>query len=121
MTRTDWYAYGFDNYGNARLEKDPLRSNCAFEERENPIKFIQGSQTSYMPDNEIMFRHGISSKSFLGISCETSALRQELLDKYRAAGVSEINGIPIDKFVQVAQKIGKDSARGLSGLSHYRP
>jgi hypothetical protein len=99
MARTDWYAYDYDNFGNAK--KNQLAN------RQSPLDFVRNMAANYKTGNEIMFRHGISNDKFLGISCENTRLRQQLIDKYRAAGVTEINGTPIDKFIYVSKKVGK--------------
>jgi SPP1 gp7 family putative phage head morphogenesis protein len=99
MNRTDWYAYEMDNYGESH--KNHL------ETRKTPVDFISSNANSYMSGNEIMFRHGIRPEKIIGISCEYDTLRNNLLDKYRMAGIVEVNGVPIDKFVWVSTEVGK--------------
>ena len=60
---------------------------------------------SYKSDNEIMFRQGIPVSSFTGIVCEDTAHRAELIQKFQAQGIQEINGIPLAKFVKVGKTI----------------
>lgn len=121
MTRTDWYAYTNDNFGNAKMSTDGIPSSRTFDQRETPIDFIKKMTSRYRCTNEIMFRHGISSDKFVGISCETDTMRNELLDKFKASGVAEIHGVPIEDFVQTTQKIKQDCRRGLDGLDYYTP
>ena len=52
-----------------------------------------------------MFRHMIPSTSFTGVMCETKAERDALLQAFRAEGITEVNGIPIDKFVRVGTTV----------------
>lgn len=99
MERTDWYAHCGDEYG---ISDGPI-----MESRLPATDFIKQMNSSYSSGNEIMFRHGISKDSFIGISCENSALRADLLKKMKAEGITEINGTPIEKFVRVSQKIAK--------------
>lgn len=108
MARTDWYAFDFDHFGKARPE------DYAFQSRMSGVDFVKSLNNKFQSSNEIMFRHGISTDKFVGISCENDRYRQELLTKFKAAGITEFNGIPIDKFVTVTTKIQEDSARGLA-------
>lgn len=112
MNRTDWYAYNSDSYGNCR-NKDK------FHDRPSPTDFIKKNARDYEYDNEIMFRNGIRSDSFIGISCETDYKRNALLDSFRKAGINEINGVKIEDFIQTTCEIGADSKRGVMGLSYY--
>ena len=66
-----------------------------------------------------MFRHGISTDKFLGISCESESERTLLIQKFRDAGITEYNGIDIDDFIQVTKSVQEDCARGIQGLSYY--
>lgn len=97
MARTDWYAYECDSFGTTRPS--------TMERRPTPVNFIKDMAANYCGSNEIMFRHGIPKEHFIGISCQTERHRAELLDELRQAGITEINGIPIEKFVEVGQEI----------------
>ena len=99
MARTDWYAYEYDRFGTSY--KRELRN------RSTPVKFIREMKEDYSINNEIMFRRGISSDKFIGISCDVGMLRQRLISKYKAAGVTNINGKPIEEFIKVSQTIGE--------------
>ena len=92
MNRTDWYAYTFDNFGSAEV--------LELQTRPTPVQFIKDMQTSYRFGNEIMFRRGIAKETFTGISCQTSALRAELLQLFKDEHITAVNGIPIDQFVK---------------------
>lgn len=121
MTRTDWYAYSSDNYGNARMSTSGTCASLPFDKRETPVDFIKSMNHSYRSSNEIMFRHGISSDSFVGISCEDDSMRRTLIDKFHASGVTEIHGVPVEDFIQTSQQLKQDSKRGLEGLDYYDP
>lgn len=110
LNRTDWYAYDYDNYGNAR---DDL------PDRLHPVDFIKKMKSKYKGGNEIMFRHGISTENFVGISCQDDNARAMLLESFKDAGITEYNGIPIEDFVHVSREIGQDSLLGVEGLEHY--
>jgi hypothetical protein len=97
MERTDWYAYEGDSFGSS----DP----SALAGRLSPVEFIQRMATSYRYGNEIMFRHGIAKETFIGISCQSNALRAELLEKFKQAHITAVNGIPIEDFVKVGSTI----------------
>lgn len=97
MERTDWYAYEGDSLGSS----DP--SDLAA--RLSPVEFIKRMATSYRYGNEIMFRHGIAKETFIGISCQSNALRAELLEKFKQAHITAVNGIPIEDFVKVGSTI----------------
>lgn len=99
MERTDWYAHCGDEYG---ISDGPI-----FDSRLSATDFIKTMDSRYVSGNEIMFRHGISKDSFIGISCENSTLRADLLTKLKAEGITEINGTPIEDFVRVSTKINK--------------
>ena len=99
MQRTDWYAYTSDSFGTVE--------EAMMAKRTAPIDFIKQMKSNYESGNEIMFRKGISKDSFIGISCETDRLRATLLKEFKAAGITEVNGTPIEKFVKVSTKIAK--------------
>lgn len=112
MSRTDWYAYQDDSFGT-------VKDSRTFYGRPSPTDFIRQNARRYERDNEIMFRNGIRSDSFIGISCQTDSDRNVLLQAYKNAGVTQINGVDIEDFIQTTQEIGQDSKRGIMGLSYY--
>ena len=97
MERTDWYAFEGDSYGSS----DP----SALSGRPSPVEFIKRMATSYRYGNEIMFRNGIAKETFIGISCQSNSLRAELLEKFKKANITAVNGIPIEDFVKVGSTI----------------
>lgn len=97
MQRTDWYAHTGDSFGSTEAS--------AMTARLSPVEFIQQMSTSYRSGNEIMFRQGIAKESFTGISCQSSSLRAELLEKFKQAHITAVNGIPIEDFVKVGSAI----------------
>lgn len=119
LNRTDWWAYANDNYGNAKLDTAGTCASVGFADRQTPIEFIKAMKKDYRCGNEIMFPKGISSEKFIGVSVQDDNLRNKLLQKFKDRGVKEINGVPVEDFVQVSRRIGEDSARGVQGLSFY--
>lgn len=97
LERTDWYAYESDSFGTSEAS--------ALAGRTSPLEFIKRMATNYRSGNEIMFRQGIARESFIEISCQSKSLRAELLDKFRRANITEVNGIPIEDFVKVGSTI----------------
>ncbi len=95
MERTDWYAYDHDNYGST----NDLAS------RSTPLDFINSMATKYRSGNEIMFRRGIPKEQFTGIVCPSDVKRAKLLDKLKKAGITKVNGVPIQDFVRVGEEI----------------
>lgn len=116
MNRTDWYAHRGDSYGVAKLDDPRWKKRLGTTEF---IKSETGSTYDFTCSNEILFRHGIGTDQFVGISCQDECRRQILLEKFKDAGVTEFNGVPIDEFVTVTKKVGEDSMRGVQGLSYY--
>lgn len=61
--------------------------------------------TKYRSGNEIMFRRGIPKEQFTGIVCPSDVKRAKLLDKLKKAGITKVNGVPIQDFVRVGEEI----------------
>ena len=97
LGRTDWYAYTGDEFGTTRPNM--------MQGRLPATEFAKAMNKSYQSGNEVMFRHMIPSTSFTGVMCETKAERDALLQAFRAEGITEVNGIPIDKFVRVGTTV----------------
>ena len=72
-------------------------------QRLTPVDFVKQMKQSYRSDNEIMFRQGIPVSSFTGIVCEDTAKRAELIQKFQAEGITEINGKPLGQFIKVGK------------------
>jgi hypothetical protein len=95
LGRTDWYAYDHDNYGTS----DPAE----LAGRMAATDFAAAMKNRYRSGNEVMFRQGIPTSSFTGILCQDTADRSELIKKFKAEGITEINGIPLAQFVKVGK------------------
>lgn len=97
LGRTDWYAYPGDEFGTT----DPSKMGG----RMAGTDFAAAMKQSYRSGNEIMFRQGIPTSSFIGIRCETQAARTELIRRFKLAHMTEINGVPLDQFIKVGTLI----------------
>ena len=97
MARTDWYAYSYDNFGNV---SDIPRNGSALD-------FVKGMNKSWESDNEIMFRNGIRLQDWAGIDTDSQWKKDSLIAALQSEGITEINGIPLDKFIRVNNKVGK--------------
>lgn len=93
LGRTDWYAYDFDNYGRTDASNMTARLPA--------VDFAKKMTQSYKSSNEIMFRQGIPTSSFTEIVCESTGDRADLIAKFKAEGITEINGVPLSKFIKV--------------------
>ena len=92
LGRTDWYAYTGDNFGTTQPS--------TFHSRQG--EFVRGQKEGYYQSgNEIMFRQGIPATSIQKIRCPGERERGRLLQAFHNAGITEVNGVPIEDFVEV--------------------
>ena len=97
LERTDWYADQNDRYGTAK--------GAEFENRLPALQHVEHLDSYYKEDNEIMFRQAVPVSSWTGIACQTMQNKSSLEDAFVNAGIKSINGIPVDKFIQVRGKV----------------
>ena len=97
LERTDWYAYQNDRYGTAK--------GAEFENRLPALQHVEHLDSYYKEDNEIMFRQAVPVSSWTGIACQTMQNKSSLEDAFVNEGIKSINGIPVDKFIQVRGKV----------------
>ena len=62
---------------------------------------MKGQNRSFKSGNEIMFRQGIPTESIQKIRCSGDYERDKLLKAFRDAGITSVNGISIEDFVEV--------------------
>lgn len=86
VQRTDWYAFDGDEFGHYATKTSVKR---------------QKSFNNHDTSNEINFEDGISQNDIAGVTVETQSEKKQLLEWLAADGIHEVNGIPLDKFVQV--------------------
>jgi hypothetical protein len=98
MERTDWYAYNSDSFGSTRPDD-------IYGRRLGVKDFIVGQNRNYDLSNELMFRRGISSRSFKGITCDTQTEKDELIRRLKAEGIDQYNGVDMEKFIEVRENV----------------
>ena len=97
LERMDWYAYDGDNFGSTLPH--------TWDSRLGAEDFIYKMNSSYSSSNEIMFRSALAAEDAVGIVCETDQLRRNLIDNFKANGVTKINGKSISSFVTVSSQM----------------
>lgn len=93
LDRTDWYAYKYDSYGTT----EPGR----FDARPSPEVFLAEQRQFSTSKNEIMMRRGIPPEMISGVVVRHETDKSNLITKLQAAGLQEINGVPLDQFISV--------------------
>ena len=97
MARTDWYSYQFDNFGDVR----------DIGSRESSLDFVKEMDKNYNRSNEIMFRNGIRLEDWAGIDTNSQFNKDDLIAALNKEGITEVNGIPLDKFIRINTAVGK--------------
>lgn len=97
LDRKDWFAYPGDKFGEA--------TGPTFERRDSAEGHIQSLMRDYRPNNEIMFQKAIPWSAVTRMTVDNDYKRQEMLDEFKKAGMTEINGQRIEDFVQVERTI----------------
>ena len=111
MDRNDWYAYAEDQYGTT----DPL----TFSTRLTPDGLLErlGEQGwAWMGNNEQMFRTGIPVEAGAGVSVGSPEHRKQLITSLHEASITEVNGTPVEDFVQIAGRLSQ-----IIDVAHDRP
>jgi hypothetical protein len=111
MDRTDWYAYDSDKYGTTEPS--------TFDTRLAPNDLLErlGERGwGLMTHNEQMFRTGISVEAIAGVSVGSLEHRKLLITSLHESGVAEVNGMPVEDFVQVAGRLSQ-----IIDIAHGRP
>jgi hypothetical protein len=111
MDRTDWYAYAGDQYGTT----DP----STFDTRLTPDGLLErlGEQGwGWMTSNEQMFRTGIPVEAIAGVSVGSPEHREQLITSLHESGITEVNGVPVEDFVQIAGRLSQ-----IIDVAHGRP
>lgn len=93
LSRTDWYAYTNDEYGSTRAG--------TFEARRDVSKHFDALNRSYHCSNEVMFRKSLSLRELKEIRCDSGWEKTELIDELHQKGITEINGVKLEKFIKV--------------------
>lgn len=94
LNRLDWYGYNGDNFGRT--------TGYAWDTRPSATQWIgQVTGSSSMQSNEVMLRNAVDLKHIMFVRCSSDSGRQAAIAKARAAGATEINGVPVDDFFVV--------------------
>lgn len=97
--RTDWFAFHHDEFGTTRDDK--------MEKRDSAVAFFAEENKKFHSGNEVMFRHGIDLKHWLGIDCGTQTSKDRLIAAFKAEGITQINGVNVERFIRVNDIVGK--------------
>lgn len=81
MRNTDIYANPGDNFGKHTSNRDTYGA--------------VGDSSTY----EVMFKDGVPVSDFWYIGIGSAEIREELIKKLKARGITQINGIPIEQFI----------------------
>ncbi|MGE5528074.1 MAG: hypothetical protein ACM3X6_02900 [Patescibacteria group bacterium] len=98
LERTDWYFYHGDSFGTTKPEM--------MARRLSPKESVAYLNASYKRDNEVMLRRGIGLQYLTAIHTNADYKRTSLIGKLKQAGITEINGVPVEQFVVVRTKLG---------------
>ena len=90
LGRSDWYMFNFDNYGRAGSAQFGQRKLVS-EMRETVKQLETG--------NEAIFQHGIPVEAMRGIVIRSSDRRHSVIQRLKAAGVTEVRGKPVEEFI----------------------
>ena len=112
LDRTDWYAYSSDKYGT--IEPDE------FKERKTPGELFNLLRKDFNMSNEIMLRRGVGINKIKAIIVGGSPVydraekRNNILKTLRRRGITDVGGVPINKFI-----ITHDKFVGMNGGIAY--
>jgi len=93
--RSDWYFFNFDNFGRA--------GPAQFRERKL-VPEIRGTLPRLASSNEMVFQHGIPVDALRGVVIPNAQARRRIIQKLRDAGITEVNGKPIEKFIMSRER-----------------
>lgn len=96
LGRMDWYSFPSDMFG--RTSVDMLRDR-------NGVNLLREMTERAFGSNETMFRNGIPTEAIKGVVVDKYK-RDSVLQMLKDAGINEVNGTPIEKFV-VTDWVGK--------------
>lgn len=100
LGRADWWSHPEDEFGSAVGISSQNRGARAVQAIDAADPFM------YAVRNEQMFPVGIDPRFIDGIACYNAERRDTVLGKLREAGITEINGRPIEEAVQLASAAG---------------
>jgi hypothetical protein len=95
-----------DQYGWCRPGTNPHSGDDAWDERATIEATMDKQQSYYQAGAEMSCRRGVDRKKILRIACQSEDARSSLISRAKKAGVMQVNGVPIEDFVVVANKMG---------------
>lgn len=108
--RTDWYAYGTDNYGST--------DSMYFNHRQSPEElFDKQRRIGYPLSNEQMFRLGIPTEKIKAIVCADTGWREKFAKAFEEAGIEKIAGQPIEDVIALGYEATK-AALEMNGIKY---
>lgn len=95
MGRRDWYGRTSDTFGDT--------SPAHVKSEKGAVDFVKHlNGAGYYSSNELMFRGGVPTTAMRGIAVKNTTQRGQVINALKAKGYHTINGVPVEKFVQVA-------------------
>jgi hypothetical protein len=99
LDRLDTYMHFGDQFGNCRDDNGTWTGRTSLEAK-------IAAQNKASQHSEMSFRKGIRPERMMRITCGNENARKNMIKKARAAGIQEVNGVPIEDFLIVETKVG---------------
>ena len=93
--RSDWYFFNFDNFGRA--------GPAQFADRKL-VPEMRATMGRLAKTNEMVFQHGIPVEALRGVVIPNPTVRRRVLRKLREAGITEVNGKAIERFIMTKER-----------------
>jgi hypothetical protein len=100
LDRLDAYFLNGDSYGC----NNPDGANSSSYNSRKPLHI--GLNQGFSDSSELCFRRGYSSKKILRVHASSAADRMALIEAFKAKGLTEVNGVPIEDFVVNSPTVG---------------
>jgi len=100
LERLDAYMHYGDCYGTCTPYNNGTKSGSVWNKRQSLEKRVEGL-ASQGSSHEISFRRGISPTSILRLNVANETTRKKVIKDLRAAGIEEVNGLPVEDLVVV--------------------
>ena len=65
---------------------------------------MRGTLARLNTGNEMVFQHGIPVDALRGVVIPNASTRRRIIRKLRDAGITEVNGKPIEKFIMSRER-----------------
>ena len=99
LDRTDWFGSQSDNYGNTKSS-----NYSGYEGGVAYVKQLKNNQKNGNTSSEITIKKATSVNDLMGVYVTDSNKHSEVIKLLKDAGHHEINGIPVEEFVQYKKK-----------------